>query len=140
MYFSLPNAHYARNFLNYAGIILYAFQPLLCQKLCWHNRLKPNYNSTQPISLPTFIQGTLQRGFQNLDTLQQVDSLYGVDEIDDAQYSGDEYTVYIPPNSFQLTEDALTRLQATVNPLSESHNFGVELYIQTLQFLHTFMQ
>ena len=22
--------------------MLYAFQPLLCLKLCWHNRLKPN--------------------------------------------------------------------------------------------------
>ena len=102
-----------------------------------HHRIRTQHNLT-PYQL--FVQGTLQRGFQNLDTLQQVDSLYGVDEIDDAQDSGDEYTVYIPPNSFQLTEDALTQLQATVNPLSESHNFGIELYIQILQFLHTFMQ
>ena len=26
----------------YAGIMLYAFQPLLCQKLCCHNCLKPS--------------------------------------------------------------------------------------------------
>ena len=26
----------------YADIMLYAFQPLLCLKLCRHNRLKPN--------------------------------------------------------------------------------------------------
>ena len=31
----------AENFSYYAGIMLYAFQPLLCLKLCWHNRLKP---------------------------------------------------------------------------------------------------
>ena len=26
----------------YAGIMLNAFATLLCSKLCWHNRLKPN--------------------------------------------------------------------------------------------------
>ena len=33
--------YYAGNFSYYAGIILYAFQPLLCLKLCQHNWLKP---------------------------------------------------------------------------------------------------
>ena len=33
-----PN--YAGNFPYYAGIMLYAFQPVLCLKLCWHNRLR----------------------------------------------------------------------------------------------------
>ena len=33
---------YARNFSYYAGIMLYAFQPLLCLKLCRHNQHKPN--------------------------------------------------------------------------------------------------
>ena len=32
---------HAGNFSYYAGIMLHAFQPLLCLKLCWHNRLKP---------------------------------------------------------------------------------------------------
>ena len=29
-------------FAYYAGIMLNAFTTLLCSKLCWHNRLKPN--------------------------------------------------------------------------------------------------
>ena len=29
-------------FAYYAGIVLNAFAFLLCSKLCWHNRLKPN--------------------------------------------------------------------------------------------------
>ena len=37
--------YYAENFCYYAGIMLYAFQPLLCLKLCWHNRLKPKDHS-----------------------------------------------------------------------------------------------
>ena len=28
--------------LEISPIMLHAFQPLLCLKLCWHNRLKPN--------------------------------------------------------------------------------------------------
>ena len=34
--------HYAPIMLHYASIMLYAFPSLLCQKLCWHNRRKPN--------------------------------------------------------------------------------------------------
>ena len=35
--------YYAGNFSYYAGIMLYAFQPLLCLKLCRHNRRRPSY-------------------------------------------------------------------------------------------------
>ena len=30
--------------------MLYAFQPLLCLKLCWHNRLKPNTDTMHAAS------------------------------------------------------------------------------------------
>ena len=33
--------HYAGNFSDYSDIMFYAFQPLLCLKLCQHNWLKP---------------------------------------------------------------------------------------------------
>ena len=36
--------YYAGNFSYYAGIMLYAFDPLLCLKLYQHNRLKPMYD------------------------------------------------------------------------------------------------
>ena len=34
-------SHYAFIMLHYASIMLYVFHPLLCQKLCRHNRRKP---------------------------------------------------------------------------------------------------
>ena len=34
-----------KNISYYAGIMLNAFSDLLCSKLCWHNRLVPNYNT-----------------------------------------------------------------------------------------------
>ena len=39
--FPISFLHYAGFFSYYAGIMLYAFYPLLCLKLCWHNRRKP---------------------------------------------------------------------------------------------------
>ena len=33
-----------KNISYYAGIMLNAFSDLLCSKLCWHNRLVPNYH------------------------------------------------------------------------------------------------
>ena len=32
-----------KNISYYAGIMLDAFSDLLCSKLCWHNRLVPNW-------------------------------------------------------------------------------------------------
>ena len=43
----------------------------------------------------------------------------------------DDYTVYISLNRFALTEEHLAQLQATVNPLADSDNFGIELYHET---------
>ena len=34
-----------KNISYFAGIMLNAFVDLLCSKLCWHNRLVPNYST-----------------------------------------------------------------------------------------------
>ena len=41
----------------------------------------------------------------------------------------------MPPLDFELTEEQLTELQDAVNPLSDSDDFGIDLYIRTLQFI-----
>ena len=61
--------------------------------------------------------------------------MYGVKDEDSAEE--DEYTVHIPPNRFSLTEEHLAELQSNVNPLAESDNFGIDLYLETLTFLRT---
>ena len=86
-----------------------------------------------------FVTGALQlqrRGLHALDFFHQVDSMYGVDEEDGALEEND-YTVYIPSNTFILTEEHLAQLQTSINPLADSTNYGIELYQQTLTFLHT---
>ena len=60
--------------------------------------------------------------------------MYGVED-DDSAVEQDDYTVYVPPNRFALTEEHFAQLQSRVNPLAESDNFGIELYLQTLAFL-----
>ena len=36
--------YYAGNFSYYVSIMLYAFQPLLYLKLCWHNQRRPSFD------------------------------------------------------------------------------------------------
>ena len=63
--------------------------------------------------------------------------MYGVDEENSVVDEADEYTVHVPPSSLSLSDHQLAQLCETVNPLAESDNFGIELYIQTLDFLRT---
>ena len=41
----------------------------------------------------------------------------------------------VPPLDFELTGEQLRELQAAVHPLSDSEEFGIDLYIRTLEFL-----
>ena len=43
--------------------MLYAFQPLLCLKLCWHNRLKPKPEPNMLKILPIIPSNTSQDVF-----------------------------------------------------------------------------
>ena len=64
-----------------------------------------------------------------------VDDTYGVEDDDSAVE--DEYTVHISPNRFSLAEEHLAELRSSVNPLAESSNFGIDLYLETLTLLCT---
>jgi len=139
-----------RNYLDPNNMIhryalQYVYLPRINQSLevfreGWnHHRLRTEHNLS-PQQL--FVQGALQlqrSQLHALDFFDHVDAMYGID-IDESHISipsDDDYTVYIPPNSFQLTEEVLVQFQAAVNPLTESHNFGIELYMQVLQFIST---
>lgn len=76
-----------------------------------------------------------RRGLHALNFFDHVGDQYGVE--DDSSAVEDEYTVHIPPNRFSLTEEHLAELQSSVNPLAESDNFGINLYLETLTFLRT---
>ena len=82
-----------------------------------------------------FVQGSLQmqiRGLQALDFFEEVDHMYGVDDKISIVNGGDEYTVHVPPTTISLSDQQLSQLHNAVNPLAESENFGIELYINAL--------
>lgn len=50
---------------------------------------------------------------------------------------GDENEgIVVPSTTLNLSEEELEELRATVDPLSQSDDYGISLYQETLQFLH----
>ena len=72
-------------------------------------------------------------GLAALDFFDEVSGIYGVDE--EGVGSHDEEGVVIPSVDFQLTEEQFQELQRTVYPLSNSEDFGIDLYVRTLEFI-----
>ena len=47
--------------------------------------------------------------------------------------------VPIPRSTIELHEEQFQQLQNLVNPLSESTNYGIDLYLETIHFLDTIL-
>ena len=73
-----------------------------------------------------------RRGLGALDFFEPVGNTYGAD---DDPIQPDNYTVYVPANRFQLSNDAFSQLRRTIDPLAPSSNFEIELYLQTLAYI-----
>lgn len=100
---------------------------------CWNHHSVRTEHNMSPYRL--FVAGALRlqrRGIAALDFFESQDQIYGTDG---SEHMQDDYTVYVPPNRFELTDDCLFQLRRTVNPLAQSNNYGIELYLQTLAFL-----
>ena len=69
-----------------------------------------------------------------LDFFEEVDHSYGIDE-EGPEASDEEGTVIIPELNFQLSPADYRRLCDSVDPLSSSDNYGIDLYEQTVQFI-----
>ncbi len=86
-----------------------------------------------------FVQGALRlrlSGLVALDFFDIVDDNYGV-SIDDPSAYPDSESVTVPDGQFNLEPDELAELQGTVNPLQESNNYGIDLYMAVLDFINT---
>ena len=70
-----------------------------------------------------------------LDFFETVDDGYGIDE-ENVTLDDSDGTVAVPHGRFALTEEHVQQLQTQVNPIQESENHGIELYEQTLSFIH----
>lgn len=70
-------------------------------------------------------------GLVAVDFFSQVSESYGIEE-DGITTSDDE--VVIPPIALTLSDTEQVRLQSLVDPLDHSDDYGINLYIDTLQF------
>ena len=85
-----------------------------------------------------FTQGVLRlqhSGLVALDFMDSVDQLYGVEPNGPTAIDDSQTTVRVPDNNLNLSDELLSRLHASVNPLAESSNHGIELYEETLSLL-----
>ena len=74
-------------------------------------------------------------GLVALDFFDVVNVDYGINTNDPLINNDGEDQIETPESTIQLTNEQLTHLQATINPLSDSDNYGIELYVQTLDIV-----
>ena len=73
-----------------------------------------------------------------LDFFQTVDEEYGIDPEGPLSYQGEvDSNVFVPSLSLKFPNTDIVTLKQTINPLSVSENFGMDLYEQTLNFIST---
>lgn len=69
-----------------------------------------------------------------IDFFNDVDDMYGMDP-DGPEPIDTDGTVVVSNLPFQLNGRDLQTLQAIVNPLADSQNYGIDLYEQTVHFI-----
>ena len=99
--------------------------------VCELSRAKLPISSSQQKLYVFIMQGYII----SLDFFDVLPEAYGIDEGGVGSPGSDEEGVVVPPLDFELTGEQLRELQAAVHPLSDSEEFGIDLYIRTLEFL-----
>jgi hypothetical protein len=100
-----------------------------------HHKIRTAHNKS-PEQL--FAAGLLQLQHSQLtamDYFDSVDDSYGIDD-DNPEPVDNEGTVVVPQLNFRLQPTDLQALIQQVDPLSVSSEYGIELYEQTVQFIH----
>ena len=92
-----------------------------------------------------FTAGSLRlrhSGLSALDFFDTVAESYGVDSdlgvADDPEANEDPEGVEVPATELDISPEQTTELQSTVNPLGESDNFAIDIFMQTLEVLRSF--
>ncbi len=119
--------------------INYIFKPRINQALRhfkegWNSHRIRTAHNHSPHQL--FVSGALrlrQSGLIALDFFDGVNELYGVTE-EGLSTDDDTFSVEIPENTFHLEDDHFEELRRQIDPLSQSNNYGIDLYLQTLDF------
>ena len=74
-------------------------------------------------------------GLIAIDFFNQVDSTYGIDDDGPVPTHDDNSAVVIPECCYTLSDTDFALLQRTVDPLSPSVEYAIDLYEQTVQFI-----
>lgn len=102
-----------------------------------HHRIRTAHHSS-PYQL--FVAGCLQLRSSGLDALDFLDSVpedYGVDP--DDTYPTIESEITVPESRLHLPDAAVQALQS-INPLSDSNNYAIELYLEGVELLQQFIE
>lgn len=100
-----------------------------------HHGIRTEHNRT-PNQLFTFGSLQLQHaGLVALDFFERVPENYG--EIEDGLASEESLSegVPIPRSAVELSDEQFQQLQAQIDPLSESNDYGMDFYLQVIEFL-----
>lgn len=117
----------------------YVFLPRIQRSLAtfqdgWNNHgIRTEHNKT-PNQL--FTAGALQlrhAGLVALDFLDEVPDGYGIDE--DGVSVDESEGVQVPRNALEISESQLEQLRQSINPLGQCQDYGISIYLQTIQFL-----
>ncbi len=87
-----------------------------------------------------FLQGVLRLHSSDLialDFSEHVNDSYGISSSDPPALE-EPRSVEVPNSHLSLQASDLIRLQEEVNPLSESDNYGIDLYMSTIECLRSF--
>lgn len=123
----------------------YVFLPRIQRSLAifqegWNNHgIRTEHNRT-PNQI--FTAGALQlrhSGLAALDFFEDVASDYGIEEdgvaVDESTAEG----VHVPRNSIVISESQSDQLREAINPLAECANYGINIYLQVINFLDTIL-
>ena len=105
-----------------------------------HHGLRTMHNASPHLTLYT--AGTLrlqQSNIQALDFFEDVDNAYGIDE-NVTWAPNAETTVNVPVTRVNVAPETYALLQAQIDPLAESYNFGIELYESAVRLLQAILQ
>lgn len=91
-----------------------------------------------------FTAGSLRlrhSGLSALDFFDTVTETYGVDSDlgVTSDETDDEEGVEVPATDLDISPEQISELQSTVDPLGESEEFGVDLFMQTVEILQSFI-
>ena len=112
----------------------YVFLPRLNRSMesfmkSWNShslRTEHGHSPIQLFSAPSILRQTSEHSDAEINV-----EVYGVEEVG---IVGSDNEIAIPDSQVVLTMQQERMLQRTINPLSESENYGMELYEQTLDF------